>query len=70
MSSAVSGLKELHELLKQLYECRKQLENGPKRIQVQQKVVQRRKADIDVLKDEMKHQQKAADSISLSIKTS
>ena len=70
MSSAGSGLRELHELLKKLYECRQQIESGPKRIAVQQKVAKRRQADIDALKEEMKVQQKATDAINLAIKTS
>lgn len=69
MSTAASGLKELHRLHIQLQKVRERLEGGPKQIRAREKFVANKRAEIDASKQQLKQIKMGADQKSLQLKT-
>jgi predicted nucleic acid-binding Zn-ribbon protein len=69
MSTAATGLKELHRLHIQLQKVRERLEGGPRQIRAREKLVDQKKAEIEASKGQLKQLRMAADQKSLQLKT-
>ena len=69
MSTAASGLKELHQLHTQLHQVQQKLLSGPKKIRASEKSVQRKKDEIEASQQQLKELRMAADQKSLQLKT-
>ena len=68
MSTAASGLRELHQLHVQLRDVNDKLERGPKQIKARELFVQRKQNELDAQKENLTTQRKAADERSLQLK--
>ncbi len=69
MSTAASGLRELHQLHIQLRDVNEKLARGPKQIKARELFVQRKQAELETQKEKLITQKKAADERSLQLKT-
>lgn len=67
--NTTAGLRDLHELHIQLRQVREQLERGPKQIRARRQHAERRQAEVDTHREELKHLKMAADQRSLQLKT-
>jgi len=69
MSAATAGLKKLHELHIRLQDINKQLEHGPRQVKARQQILNKKQAEIDDLKAELKQTRVLADQKNLQLKT-
>jgi uncharacterized protein len=69
MSAATAGLKRLHELHIRLQDINKQLEHGPRQVKARQQILNKKQAEIDALKAELKQTRMLADQKNLQLKT-
>jgi hypothetical protein len=69
MSAATAGLKRLHELHIRLQDINKQLEHGPRQVKARQQNLNKKQAELDTLKAELKQTRMLADQKNLQLKT-
>jgi uncharacterized protein len=69
MSAATAGLKRLHELHIRLQDITKQLEHGPRQVKARQQILNKKQAEADALKAELKQTRMLADQKNLQLKT-
>lgn len=69
MSTAASGLKELHELHLRLHDVQEVLRRGPKQIEARKQFTARKQAELEQLRDELKNLKMATDQKSLQLKS-
>lgn len=69
MSTAASGLKDLHQLHIQLRDVQEKLDRGPKQVKARQQFAARKQAELDIRKDRLVELKKLANQKSLQLKT-
>jgi predicted nucleic acid-binding Zn-ribbon protein len=69
MSTTASGLKALHQIHIQLRQVREQLDRGPKQIRARRQHAERKQAELETLRGELKKLRMAADQKGLQLKT-
>ncbi len=69
MSTAASGLKDLHSLHIRLRDSQGQLKRGPMQVAARQQLIDRKQADLDAQKDLLLQLKKGADEKTLQLKT-
>ncbi len=69
MSAATAGLKRLHELHIRLQDINKQLEHGPRQVKARQQILNKKQAEVDAVKAELKQTRMLADQKNLQLKT-
>ena len=68
MSTAASGLDELHQLHIRLGECAEAIEKGPKSVERQKRITKKKQAELESGRDQLKTLRMAADEKSLQLK--
>ncbi len=68
MSTAASGLKDLHQLHIQLRDVQAKLDRGPKQVKARQQFAERKQAELDAHKNHLIELKKGADRKSLQLK--
>ncbi len=69
MSTAATGLKELHQIHIQLHSVRQKLESGPKQVAARERFAEQKRQEIQKSRDQWKQLKMAADQKSLQLKT-
>lgn len=70
MSPNSAGMKQLHELRLKLREISDQLERGPRQIAARKQTVEKKKEEVDALRNKLKQMKMVADQKNLQLKTS
>lgn len=70
MSPTSAGMKQLHELRLKLREISDQLERGPRQIAARMQTVEKKKEELDALRNKLKQMKMAADQKNLQLKSS
>ncbi|HUG92248.1 MAG TPA: C4-type zinc ribbon domain-containing protein [Planctomycetaceae bacterium] len=69
MSTAASGLRQLHQLQQRLRDVEERLRRGPKQIETRRQAVEKRREDLTVRREQLKRLRMAADQKSLQLRT-
>lgn len=69
MSTAASGLRELHQMHIRLRQVQDDLQRGPKQVEARKQFTQRKLAELEAQKEHLTTLRKAADEKSLQLKT-